>query len=195
MDYNSISRKRRYCEHQCRLWEHGRGPRNGFAFCKKCGHMTPGKRLPPRDICGLMRSPERTVCTQGILNEDLKSDFEAAINGKCEHSADETMIHGKSRLLLARKFTTNIMSLKIRWDDQHWVNLKEEQETGERLPKPSAKVCSKPFAMLIQNLPSHQTTLGVIFAKWSNPTKVLKFSFTSGLMGSRVAQRSVQSNR
>ena len=65
-------------------------------------------------------------------NDDLKSDFEAAINGKCEHSADETMIHGKSRLLLARKFTTNIMSLKIRWDDQHWVNLKEEQETGER---------------------------------------------------------------
>ena len=25
-------------------------------------------------------------------NDDLKSDFEAAINGKCEHSADETMM-------------------------------------------------------------------------------------------------------
>ncbi|MDA8839470.1 DUF1998 domain-containing protein [Candidatus Poseidonia alphae] len=105
----------------------------GFAFCKKCGHMTPGKRLPSsRHLRPYAITRKDGMYSGAYSNDDLKSDFESAMNGKCEHSADETMIHGKSRLLLARKFTTNIMSLKIRWDNQHWVNLKEEQETGER---------------------------------------------------------------
>ncbi|MED5350127.1 MAG: DUF1998 domain-containing protein [Candidatus Thermoplasmatota archaeon] len=105
----------------------------GFAFCKKCGHMTPGKRLPPnRHLRPYAISRKDGMYSGAYSNDDLKSDFESAMNGKCEHSADETMINGKSRLLLARKFTTNIMSLKIRWDNQRWVNLKDEQETGER---------------------------------------------------------------
>jgi hypothetical protein len=105
----------------------------GFAFCKKCGHMTPGKRLPTsRHLRPYAITRKDGMYSGAYSNDDLKSDFESAMNGKCEHSTDETVIHGKSRLLLARKFTTNIMSLKIRWDDLHWVNLKEEQETGER---------------------------------------------------------------
>ena len=105
----------------------------GFAFCKKCGHMTPGKRLPPsKHLRPYAISRKDGMYSGAYSNDDLKLDFESAMNGKCEHSAEETMINGKSRLLLARKFTTNIMSLKIRWDNQHWVNLKEEQETGER---------------------------------------------------------------
>jgi len=105
----------------------------GFAFCKKCGHMTPGKRLPTsRHLRPYAITRTDGMYSGAYSNEELKSDFESAMNGKCQHSTDATTIHGKSRLLLARKFTTNIMSLKIRWDKQQWVDLKDEQDIEER---------------------------------------------------------------
>jgi len=102
----------------------------GFAFCKDCGHLNPNKiktdHLRPYAIT------EKDGMFSGVFqHETLKEKFNTNRVKPC--SSSNKTINGFDRLLLGRLFTTNVLSLKIKWDD-NWVDLQDKggREIGRR---------------------------------------------------------------
>ena len=106
----------------------------GFAFCKDCGHMTPSGTIKTNHLrpYAIVRDDGRFA--GAFSDEELKNQFNTAMEGKC--SSTNRLIGTHSRLLLGRLFTTNVLSLRIKWDSEKWISLKDDK--GRKLGQRSA---------------------------------------------------------
>jgi hypothetical protein len=93
----------------------------GFAFCKDCGHMSPN-RIKSEHLRPYAITYEDGRFAGVFQHENLKEEFNTKRVRKCSSTNKE--INGIDRLLLGRLFTTNVLSLKIKWDE-NWVDLQE----------------------------------------------------------------------
>jgi hypothetical protein len=94
----------------------------GFAFCKDCGHMSPN-RIKSDHLRPYAITYEDGRFAGVFQHDTLKEQFNTKRARKCSSANKE--INGIDRLLLGRLFTTNVLSLKIKWDEK-WVDLQEK---------------------------------------------------------------------
>jgi len=122
----------------------------GFAFCRDCGHMTPFKSIPGEHLRPYGIARDDGMYAGAFKYDSLKESFTTAMNSKC--NSDNKLINGYSRLLLGRLFTTNVLSMKIKWDSEKWVTLNPEMgETGRELGERSAKTVCHALLQAISN--------------------------------------------
>jgi len=106
----------------------------GFAFCKDCGHMTPYGSIKSNHLRPYAIVRDDGMFAGAYSHDELKEQFETAMEAKC--SSTNHSIGDHSRLLLGRLFTTNVLSLRIKWDSIKWISLKDDK--GRKLGQRSA---------------------------------------------------------
>lgn len=102
----------------------------GYAFCKDCGHMSPFKSIKTNHLRPYAITNDDGMFSGAYNYESTKEIFQDQSESKC--SSTNNQIGESKRLLLGRLFTTNVMSMKIKWQD-NWVALDEEgRKLGRR---------------------------------------------------------------
>jgi len=95
----------------------------GYAFCKDCGHMSPFKSIKNNHLRPYAISNDDGMFSGAYNYESTKEIFQEQSQAKCNSTNNQ--IGDSRRLLLGRLFTTNVLSMKIKWQDS-WVALDEE---------------------------------------------------------------------
>jgi hypothetical protein len=117
----------------------------GFAFCKDCGHMTHTKSIKPDHLRPYAIVRDDGMFAGAFAHEDLTEQFTSQMDGMC--SSTSRSISDHSRLLLGRLFTTNVLSLRIKWDSDRWISLSDDK--GRKIGQRSAMTVCQAFLQAI----------------------------------------------
>ena len=105
--------------------------RIGFDFCKDCGRLDVGRLNPTHHRPYAITYNDGMYC--GIRNNpELSTDFENDRTERCNPGEAGRSIEGHHRLILGRRFTSDLLVLDVPWPDAEFIAITSDDEHDHR---------------------------------------------------------------